>query len=250
MPTFFLQTQNLLVIHTQLKANWKKLVMANYQVDPAVLTTFLPYGTELDFFEDVCYVSLVGFMFLDSKLGGIPIPFHQSFEEVNLRFYVRSDYDGQPKRGVVFIKELVPLSAVAFVANVVYNEHYQTCPMRHEWASDSESQSISYSWEKQKWHSLKIMSDSVPKPLKEESAEAFFTEHYLGCTKINDGLTVEYDVAHDPWMVYDTKEYTIDVDFEVVYGKSFGFLNHMKPDSVFLAEGSAITLQKNRKIRH
>lgn len=78
--------------------------------------------------------------------------------------------------------------------------------------------------------------------------KAFFTEHYLGCTKIHDHLTLEYTVAHDPWKVYDTKEYNIDVDFGAVYGETFSFLNGEIPKSVFLAEGSGITLQKSRKI--
>ena len=232
-----------------LKANWKKLVMANYQVDPDVLKPFLPFGTVLDYYSNACYVSLVGFMFLDSRLGGIPIPFHQSFEEVNLRFYVCSDYNGETKRGVVFIKELVPVPLVAFVADAFYREHYHSCPMWHEFKFDSDAQSIEYKWHKKKWHTLKIVSDTIPKPLTDGSAASFFTEHYLGCTKINDHLTFEYDVAHDPWQVYDTKEFTIDVDFETCYGRHFSFLNQVNPQSVFLAEGSEIVLQKGRKIK-
>lgn len=223
--------------------------MANYQVDPAVLKPFLPYGNTLDFFEGACYVSLVGFMFLDSKLGGIPIPFHQSFEEVNLRFYVCSIDDGEIKRGVVFIKELVPVPLVALVADVFYREHYHSCPMWHEFTFDSDAQLIEYKWHKKKWHTLKIVSDTVPKPLTDGSAASFFTEHYIGCTKINDHLTFEYNVAHDPWKVYDTKEFTIDVDFETCYGAHFAFLNQSIPESVFLAEGSEIVLQKGRKIK-
>ena len=232
-----------------LKANWKKLVMANYQVDPDVLRPFLPFGTELDYYSNACYVSLVGFMFRDSTLGGIPIPFHQSFEEVNLRFYVTSHHDGKTERGVVFIKELVPRHAVTLVANAFFKEHYETCPMDHEWNFSADAQHIEYRWKKQKWYSLKIVSDISPQALTAGSEAEFFTEHYLGCTKIHDRLTLEYTVAHDPWMVYATKDYAIDVDFGSVYGKTFAFLHQMKPDSVFLAEGSGICLQKTRKIR-
>ena len=220
--------------------------MANYQIDPAVLEPYLPFGTELDLFSNTCYVSLVGFMFQDSRLLGIPIPFHQSFEEVNLRFYVCSAHEGQLKRGVVFIKELVPKHAVTFVANVFYKEHYETCSMDHQWKFSPDAQHIEYRWKNQKWHSLKIVSDVIPQKLVVGSAEEFFTEHYLGCTKIHDRLTLEYSVAHDPWMVYDTKEYNIDVDFDALYGETFAFLNKVTPDSVFLAEGSGISLQKIR----
>ena len=114
-----------------LKAEWRKLAFANYVVNPEILTKYIPYGTELDLWNDKCYVSLIGFMFLNTKLLGIKIPFHTNFEEVNLRFYVKRFDNGSWKRGVVFIKEIVPKSALTFVANSVYNENYETLPMRH-----------------------------------------------------------------------------------------------------------------------
>ena len=93
---------------TFLEAQWRKLLMANYEVSPEILKKYLPYKTELDFWNKRCYVSLVGFMFIDTKMLGIKFPFHTNFEEVNLRFYVRYNDNGHWKRGVVFIKEIVP----------------------------------------------------------------------------------------------------------------------------------------------
>ena len=72
-----------------LTAEWKQLLMLNFAVDPALLRPFLPAGTEIDSFEGRTYVSLVGFQFNDTRVAGFAIPFHRSFEEVNLRFYVR-----------------------------------------------------------------------------------------------------------------------------------------------------------------
>src|SRR5688500_2284903 len=109
-----------------LEAEWRKLAMANYCVDKKILAKYLPYDTEIDIWEDKCYVSLVGFMFLNTKLKGIKIPFHSNFEEVNLRFYVRHKCTGEWKRGVVFIKEIVPLPTLTFVANTIYKENYET----------------------------------------------------------------------------------------------------------------------------
>ncbi len=60
--------------------------MLNYAVDAALIEPFVPPGTELDHFEDATYASLVGFEFNRTRLRGLAIPFHQSFEEVNLRF--------------------------------------------------------------------------------------------------------------------------------------------------------------------
>ena len=104
---------------TFLTANWKDLVMANYIIDPTILEPFVPIRTELDSFNGQVYVSLVGFMFTDTRLLGWRIPFHVHFEEVNLRFYVRHKDAGQWKRGTVFIKEIVPKPAISFVANTI-----------------------------------------------------------------------------------------------------------------------------------
>ena len=100
-----------------LNAEWRKLAIANYVIDPRVLEKYVPPGTELDLWQDKCYVSLIGFMFLNTRLLGFKIPFHSNFEEVNLRFYVRRFENNAWKRGVVFIKEIVPKPALTFVAN-------------------------------------------------------------------------------------------------------------------------------------
>jgi len=95
-----------------LNAEWRKLILANYEFDEDILKKHLPYKTEIDKWNSTSYVSLVGFMFKNTKLLGIPIPFHRNFEEVNLRFYVRYKQNNEWKRGVVFIKELVPKIAI------------------------------------------------------------------------------------------------------------------------------------------
>ena len=72
-----------------LTAEWRYLVMLNYQIEPDLLRPFLPQGTELDSWQGQTFVSIVGFNFLNTRLLGLPIPGHINFEELNLRFYVR-----------------------------------------------------------------------------------------------------------------------------------------------------------------
>lgn len=131
-----------------LTAGWRKLAIANYEIDPTVLAPYIPYGTELDLWQGKCYASLIGFMFVDTRLLGIKIPFHVNFEEVNLRFYVRRQEEDEWRRGVVFIKEIVPRAALSFVANTLYNEHYETLPMRHSWATDDQFLTVAYGWKR------------------------------------------------------------------------------------------------------
>lgn len=227
-----------------LKAEWRKLAMANYSIDPKILEPYLPKGTVLDLWENTCYISLVGFMFKNTKLLGIKVPFHINFEEVNLRFYVKRKEGDSWKRGVVFIKEIVPKPALTFVANTIYKEHYQTLPMTHSWSTLKDTRLIEYEWKvKNQWQRFSVEADLLDLEIPTNSETEFITEHYWGYAKIDQKTTNEYEVTHPTWTHYPVKSYTIDVDFGLTYGKTFEFLNHLKPKSVLLAEGSEITVE-------
>ena len=231
-----------------LTAEWRKLAMANYIVDPALLQRYLPYKTELDVWNNACYVSLVGFMFVNTRLLGFRIPFHSTFEEVNLRFYVRyKDVDGW-KRGVVFIKEIVPKRALTFVANSIYKENYETMPMMHRWETTDSNLTVEYRWKLKEWNSLEVKCASEAIAIAAGSEEEFITEHYWGYTKIGEQRTSEYGVEHPRWEVYPVQDYAIHVGFGNVYGNQFEFLKNETPASVFLAEGSEIIVREGMKI--
>ncbi len=231
-----------------LTAEWRKLAMANYSVDPALLQRYLPYKTELDLWNGVCYVSLVGFMFINTRLLGFRIPFHSTFEEVNLRFYVRyKDVTGW-KRGVVFIKEIVPKRALTFVANTIYKENYETMPMMHRWETVDDNLIVEYRWKLKEWNSLQVQCAKDAVTIAEGSEAEFITEHYWGYTKIGEQRTSEYGVEHPRWKVYPVKDYAIHVGFGNVYGEQFEFLKNETPASVFLAEGSEIIVREGLKI--
>lgn len=232
-----------------LKAEWRKLALANYETDPTILKKYVPRGTEIDLWNDTCYVSLVGFMFVNTRLLGLPIPFHRNFEEVNLRFYVRHKHKGEWRRGVVFIKEIVPKHAITLVANTIYKEHYQTMRMSHEWQELKKYRSVWYAWEYQdKVNSLMIKADLQPHEIAAGSETEFITEHYWGYTKVDDHSTMEYEVRHPRWNAYKVNEYEINVDFRTIYGDEFEELSRATPKSVMLAEGSEISVEKKRKV--
>ncbi|GGK76193.1 YqjF family protein [Rufibacter glacialis] len=228
---------------TFLQAEWRKLIMANYRVDPQVLLPFVPDGTELDLWNGTCYVSLIGFLFQNTRVKGIRVPFHTNFEEVNLRFYVKRQENGVTQRGVVFLKEIVPRLAISLVANTLYGEHYETRSMRHSWQATPTALEVSYAWKQKNWHSLRVTADPRPVPIAVGSEEEFITEHFWGFTRLGAGQTSAYEVAHPRWELYPVREYTVEVDFEAVYGPAFGFLNQTEPVSVFLAEGSEILVK-------
>jgi uncharacterized protein YqjF (DUF2071 family) len=233
-----------------LTAEWRKLIMANYSVEPSVLQKYLPANTELDTWNGIHYVSLVGFMFKQVRVKGIKIPFHVNFPEVNLRFYVRIKENNEWKRGVVFISEIVPKPAISLIAYTLYKEHYTTLPMKHRWENDNALQYISYQWKKKgNWNSISVTASTEPGELVTGSEEEFITEHFYGYSKFNQQTTNEYEVAHPRWKIYKPTGFAINCDFEAVYGTDFAFLNHEKPASVFLAEGSGIKIFGKRVVR-
>ena len=232
-----------------INAEWRKLAIANYVIDPEILRKYVPAGTEIDLWKDKCYVSLIGFMFLNTKLLGIKIPFHTNFEEVNLRFYVKRWENNTWKRGVVFIKEIVPKPALTFIANTIYKEHYETLPMMHNWEENNLNRTVSYLWKKNEiWHSFMVQATLDSSEIKSYSETEFITEHYWGYAKVTDSKTNEYEVTHPKWKQYLVTHSEINVDFGAIYGTDFEFMNSMKPISVMLIEGSEITVENKTKI--
>jgi len=229
---------------TFLTAEWRKLIMAQYAVEPATLTPWLPNGVELDLFQGRYYVSLVGFLFDRVRLKGLAIPFHTRFEEVNLRFYVvRTDPDGTRKRGVVFIREFVPRAAITLIANSRYEEPYATLPTLSNIATTPKSLNVSYSWKHSgRWHELAVEASPDSQPIALDSEEEFITEHYWGYTKRRNFTTSAYQVQHPRWQTYPILSHAINADFNALYGPTFASLNHQTPSSILLAEGSAVSV--------
>jgi len=232
-----------------LTAEWRKLAIANYSIDKNLLTPYLPVGTELDLWNGTCYVSLIGFLFKNTRLLGFSIPFHANFEEVNLRFYVKYKDGENWKRGVVFIKEIVPKFALSVVANTIYNENYETMPMTHSWSETEDERIVEYRWRcKNNWQSFEVTANKSLSEITAGSEAEFITEHYWGYARYNATKTNEYEVRHPKWAQYKVKDFKITVDFGLVYGTTFEFLNSQQPVSVMLAEGSDISVESKKVI--
>lgn len=232
-----------------LTAEWRKLIFANYEIDPLVLGPYIPPKTELDTHKGKHFISLVGFLFQNTRLRGFKIPRHVSFEEVNLRFYVRYKEGNVWKRGTVFIREFVPKPAIAFVANTFYNERYTTLPMEYLWQIDENEQLIRYDWrQKSQSYHLQVKAGMDPFRFEERSEGQFITEHYWGYNKVDERHTIEYEVTHPGWDAYTIKEYDVKADFAALYGDAFSALDAAQPSSVLLMEGSPITIERKRKL--
>ena len=231
-----------------LTAQWRHLAMLNYRIDPALLRPLVPSGTELDQWSGHAYVSVVGFLFLDTRVLGVPIPFHRNFEELNLRFYVRRDAGGEMRRAVTFVKELVPRAAIAWTARLAYNDPYRAVPMQHSVTASSEPprpERVEYRWRYPlTWGRLAVDPVGKGALAAEGSEEEFITEHYWGYTRQRDGGTVEYRVTHPKWRLWQVHASSLSGDLAALYGAAFAESLMRPPDSAFLAEGSPVEVYR------
>jgi len=234
-----------------LEAEWRYLAMLNYEIHPTILEEHLPAGCEPDTWSGRTFVSVVGFRFIGTRVLEIPIPFHRNFQEVNLRFYVRRKVAGTWRRGVVFIKEIVPRRAIALVARRLYGENYVALPMRHAIAphADPGSTTLSYQWRRAgAWEGLSVRYAGIPSIPSDDAEETFITEHYWGYSRQADRSTVEYQVEHPRWRVWQATEASLSCDVGALYGMPFVEPLSGRPSSAFVAEGSAVIVRRGRRL--
>jgi uncharacterized protein len=225
--------------------------MLNYPVAPEVMKPFVPQGTELDFWEGQTYVSVVGFLFLDTRVWGLGIPGHRNFEEVNLRFYVRRKGPEGWRRGVVFVKEIVPRYAIATTARLFYGEKYVALPMRHSITGDPTrgGMYVMYGWRNRgRWNGIGTVVSGAPKEAAPGSEEEFITEHYWGYSSLLGGGCMEYKVEHPRWRVWNLERPVLDCDVAALYGERFVETLAAEPSSAFLADGSEVTVYKGCRV--
>lgn len=228
-----------------LTAEWVNLVLLNYTVPTELLEPLVPKGTELHLLRGEAYVSVVGFMFANTRVRGIAIPFHRTFEEVNLRFYVNRRVDGQERHAVTFIRELVPRVAIAMVARLAYNEPYLHVSMSHRLElNPAKPRLAEYRWGFDGAETGAVVGDALGRTEvpADDSDEAFMTQRHWGYTRQRDGSTVEYHVAHPVWRVGRIERGLIEGDTTRVFGAKFAEILAGPPRSSFFADGSAVSV--------
>ena len=235
-----------------LRARWIDLLMLNYEVDPAVLQKYIPPATALDLWKDKALVSMVGFLFRDTRLKGIKWPLHVNFAEVNLRFYIKYFNGKEWKRGAVFISEIVPKPFIATFANLFYKEHYRAMPMRHSIEQlDEKCTKYLYEWKFDgRWNNKLggTVNANDLKPIAPDSPEEFIFEHYWGYNKLTDAKTMQYQVEHISWQIAEVTNPVFDADIAELYGKEFVPFLSTKPFSAFFANGSEVNVRIGEKI--
>lgn len=225
-----------------LTAEWRDLVLLNFAVPEALLEPLVPRGLVLDRYDGSPYVSLVAFDFLETRVGGIPWPGFTSFPEINLRFYVR---DGD-RRGVCFVREIVPKALISFIARALYDEPYVTAPITsttRTLAGGSGTERLEKRY-RLVWggasHEIAATGATAAVRPADDSVEHFFKEHTWGFGRSRSGETTVYRVEHPVWDVRPLVSHELSFDFGAVYGAAWTVLNGRSPDSAVFAVGSPI----------
>jgi uncharacterized protein YqjF (DUF2071 family) len=229
-------------------AEWRDLVMISYEVDPLLLVPLVPAGTSLDFHEGRAIVSVVGLRFMNTRIAGIPFPLHQDFEQVNFRFYVWRQVQAEIRPGVVFIKEIVPSTAMTLGARLLFNEQYDTAPMRHDVVA-GEHGWASYEWQMaNRWNRLSGRRNGRPQAAAGHGIETFVKDRHWSYARQRGGSTLEFRIEHPSWDISPAADATLDCDVARVYGPKFASTLGRPPLSAFIAVGSDTVLHPGHPI--
>ncbi|MDX2063252.1 MAG: DUF2071 domain-containing protein [Bacteroidia bacterium] len=229
-----------------LTAEWRNLINLTYAVPSALLTPYLPQGLAVDTgWNGEAHVSFVAFEFLNTRLKGVRVPFHVNFPEVNLRFYVRH----RGEVGVVFIRELVPRFCIAAIARRVYNEPYRAVPMAVETSLGQQGLQVTHRFTVGgRSHQVVATGTGALYTPPPESVAHYFKEHTWGYGRAHGGHTLCYQVDHPVWRAYPTVDYSLSLDFGVLYGPQWEFLNRATPIAALLAEGSPVAVHGAQRL--
>ncbi len=222
-----------------LTAHWNDLLSFTFAVNPRPLQPYLPPDLELDLLDGQALISLVGFRFRQTRIFGCTWPGYRDFPELNLRFYVQEG----DRRGVIFIREFVPLHMVSWIARWFYNEHYITAPLRHELERQGDRLiarcRLTLGGQE---HLLEIHAQAASVMTTEDSLDHRFKELHWGYNVDHQGRTRRYEVSHPPWRIFPVLQHRLQLDWRTVYGPEWQWLQDVQPLHVMLVEGSEVSV--------
>ena len=182
---------------------WNDLLFAHWPVPAAHMAPLLPEGLQVDTFQGSAWLGVVPFWLDRIKIRGVPpIPGARSFPDLNLRTYVRDEFNGS--RGMYcFSMDASNLLAVA-AARAFYHLPYYWSEMRLEHRSEREFSFYS----RRRFSSSPVIFKARYRGLgptrklaenRSGTLEHFLTERYCLFTRNRDGQPVRANIHHVPW---------------------------------------------------
>lgn len=234
-----------------LTAEWRHLAFLNYVVDPTLLAPHLPAGVELDSYNGEHYLSVVGLLFQKLKLLGISLPDHQSFAQINCQFYVRRKKGKGWRRGVTFLRQIIPQELTAKVGRAVGRGNYLRTPTHHEISFEGGSVDhmgrpisdgvVKYGWGEGESERLEMRTTGLPQPTGFGPQEQFLSQRLWSYTA-RGPRTIEMRVEHPEWFYWEAGSTSLAADPESLGAGVFAEILKAPPESAFLAKGSKVLL--------
>jgi uncharacterized protein YqjF (DUF2071 family) len=227
---------------------WQHLLTATWAVHPSLLSPMVPARTTLDLWNGDALLSLVGMRSLNAQVAGVPVPLHQDFDQITLRFYVRREVAGETRRGVVLIKQIVPSASMTLLARVLYNENFVNAPTRHD-IQPGEHGWTAYEWlVGNRWNRLSAVRAGAARQPAEYSIEEFVAHRPWAYARQADGSSLEFAAQHPRWDVWPTQEMLLDCDVAPLFGVEYVPVFSGQPISTFVAVGSIVHLDAGRVV--
>src|SRR6185436_4796367 len=150
-----------------------------------------------------------------------------------------------PRRGVAFVREIVPCRTIAWGARLLYHEPYVVRRMAHR----VDGGRFSYRFESGgTWLEIAARTSGAPLPLRPGSEEEFILDHEWGWSRQRDGGTKEYRVEHPPWKRRAVDRVEVDPGVAAFYGAPAADALAQPPCSAFVAEGSEVSVYRGSRM--
>ena len=224
-------------------AHWQNLALLSWSIDDSAVTRLLPQGLEIDRFNGNAFVSAVGLTVSNLRVLGVST-WPTRFEQVNFRFYVRQRLiSGGYRRGVVFLKQLVPHRTTALTARLVYGEPFAPVPISHDCREPHTGlldahREFTYSWRRNgQMEGLRAETDLAAEFPGPGSLAEFLTVRHWGYNGRPGDHTKGYAVSRPAWAVRPATAWRFDCDVATLLGGAFARGMSTAPASVLMTSG-------------
>ena len=228
--------------------DWQHLLTATWAVHPSLLAPMVPARAILDLWNGDALLSLVGMRAVNVRVSGLPVPLHQDFDQISMRFCVRREVAGETRRGLVFVKQIVPSASMTLVDRLLYHANYVNAPTRHD-IEPGEQGWTSYEWlVGERWNRFSAVRAGAAVAPAEQSIEEFISHRPWAYSRQADGSTLESCAEHPRWEVWPAQEMLLDCDVAPLFGVEYVPVFASQPIATFVAVGSTVALNTPRRV--
>ncbi|GAA3593610.1 DUF2071 domain-containing protein [Flavivirga amylovorans] len=211
---------------------WNKAVFLHWEVNPELITPFLPKGIKLDIINGKTWVSLVAFNMNNIGIRNLPkVPYISDFFEINIRVYITCK--GKPS--VYFLSMEGSKRSSCKVLKMMSKFPYQYSKMsRNDTTYTSKNKPFKDSF----YIEYGTENDSIEK----DEIDLWLTERYAVFQNHKKHI-IEYDVHHIEWPMQSIIIKKLDLSYP-----KFNHLINNKPDKAHYSCGVQVLTWDKRKL--